>query len=291
MIEMVEKAVAESGVTIACCQMEPHVGDKEGNVAKSLKFAADAADQGANVILLPELANTGYVFETRNEAYELAEEVPDGETTLKWEAFAKDRGVYLAAGISELGGGCLYNSCVLLGPEGYIGKYRKLHLFNREKLFFEPGDMGLPVFDTPIGRFGMIVCYDMWFPEVIRIYVLEGADLILNVTNWVGSKNTRDSTVVEAVLIAQAHLNAVFIAAADRIGVERGQPFLGRSMIADPTGKVLAGPASFVDEGIIYAECNLMDARTRKRKTRLNNIVHDRRDDVYDKLLGYRVER
>ena len=282
---------AESLVTIACCQIEPHVGEKDENVEKTLMFANEAIDQGAYIVLLPELANTGYMFNTRKEAFSLAEVVPGGETTQRWEELAKDRGVYLAAGIAEREGYSLYNTSVLIGPDGFIGSYRKLHLWNREKLFFEPGDLGLPVFHTPIGRLGMIVCYDMWFPELIRIYALQGADLILNVTNWVaGSEAERDSRVTEAVCVAQAHLSSVFVAAADRIGVERGQPFLGRSMIVSPTGGVLAGPASFDEEEIVYAECNLSEARKRKRKTRLNHVVHDRRTDVYDVLLGYDEE-
>jgi predicted amidohydrolase len=282
---------AESLIKIACCQIEPHVGQKEENVDKTIRFAKEASNHGAHIILLPELANTGYVFETREEAFDLAEVVPGGETSRRWEEFARDRGVYLAAGIAEREGSQLYNSSVLIGPDGYIGSYRKLHLWNREKLFFEPGDLGLPVFHTPLGRMAMYVCYDMWFPEITRIYALQGVDLILNVTNWVaGSEAERDSRVTEAVCVANAHLSSIFIAAADRIGVERGQPFLGRSMIASPTGEVLAGPASFDGEEIIYAECNLAEARTRKRRTRLNHVVHDRRTDVYDVLLGYDEE-
>ncbi|MCW4036250.1 MAG: nitrilase family protein [Candidatus Bathyarchaeota archaeon] len=282
---------AESLITIACCQIEPHVGEKDENVEKTLMFANEAIDQGAYIVLLPELANTGYMFNTRKEAFNLAEVVPGGETTRRWEELAQDRGVYLVAGIAEREGYSLYNTSVLIGPDGFIGSYRKLHLWNREKLFFEPGDLGLPVFHTPIGRLGMIVCYDMWFPELIRIYALQGADLILNVTNWVaGSEAERDSKVTEAVCVAQAHLSSVFVAAADRIGVERDQPFLGRSMIVSPTGEVLAGPASFDEEEIIYADCNLSEARRRKRKTRLNHVVHDRRTDIYDVLLGYDEE-
>lgn len=288
---MSRSSKAESLIKIACCQIEPHVGQKEENVDKTIRFAEEAANHGAHIILLPELANTGYVFETREEAFGLAEVVPGGETYSRWEEFARDCGVYLVAGIAEREGSQLYNSSVLIGPDGYIGSYRKLHLWNREKLFFEPGDLGLPVFHTPLGCMAMYVCYDMWFPEITRIYALQGVDLILNVTNWVaGSEAERDSRVTEAVCVANAHLSSIFIAAADRIGVERGQPFLGRSMIASPTGEVIAGPASFDGEEIIYAECNLSEARTRKRRTRLNHVVHDRRTDVYDVFLGYDEE-
>jgi len=278
----------ESAVRIGCCQIEPKVGRKQENVEKTILFAEEAAEGGADIILLPELANTGYVFETRSEAFELSEEVPKGETVQAWESFARKQKAYLVAGISEREEGRLYNSSVLIGPDGYIGKYRKLHLWDREKLFFEPGDLGLPIFHTPFGRLAMYICYDMWFPELARIYALLGVDAILNVTNWVASENrTEDGRVTEAICVAQANLNSIFIAAADRIGVERGQPFLGRSMIASPTGELLAGPASYDAEEIVYADCNLSEARTRKRKTRLNHIVLDRRTDIYDALLGY----
>jgi len=144
----------ESPVKIGCCQIEPQVGHKEENVEKTLRFAGEAAGQGADLIVLPELANTGYVFNTRGEAYRLSEEVPGGETTRLWEEFAKEHRVYLAAGIAEREGGRLYNSSVLIGPKGYIGKYRKLHLWNREKLFFEPGGprpAGVPHARGPAG--------------------------------------------------------------------------------------------------------------------------------------------
>ena len=148
-------------VKIACCQFEPKIGEKEKNIKKGLRIADEAKNQGANIIILPELANSGYVFNSRREAFDLSEEVPEGETTRVWEEFAKKHELYLATGISELSADRLYNSSVLLGPEGYIGKYRKLHLWSREKLFFEPGDLGLPLFHTPVGRMAMYICYDM----------------------------------------------------------------------------------------------------------------------------------
>ncbi len=279
--------VHESRVLIACCQIEPRIGDKEGNLKKTLEFAEKAATEGADIIVLPELANTGYVFSTRGESLDLSEEVPGGDSVRLWEEFSKSNGVYLAAGIAERADDRLYNSSVLIGPGGYIGKYRKLHLWNREKLFFEPGNLGLPVFHTPLGRLAMYICYDMWFPEMTRAYALMGVDLILNPTNWVTPDLERETgRLTEAVCSSQAHLNSVFIAAADRIGTERGQPFMGSSMIASPSGKVIGGPASLDREEIVCAECDLMDARASKRKTRFNNVLSDRRTDVYDIVLG-----
>ncbi|MGQ9680477.1 MAG: nitrilase family protein [Candidatus Bathyarchaeia archaeon] len=278
----------ESIVKVACCQIEPKICLKDENLKKTLDYICEAAGEGAGLILLPELVNTGYVFNSRREAYEMAEKIPEGDTTQAWIECAEKHGIYLAAGIAERDGDRLYNSSVFVGPEGFLGNYRKLHLWNREKLFFEPGDLGLPVYNTPLGRLGMYICYDMWFPEMTRIYAMQGVDLILNVTNWVASdKPSEDGRLTEAVCVANAYMNAVFIAAADRIGVERGQPFLGMSMIVSPSGELSGGPASYDGEEIVYAECNLSEARLRKRKTRLNHIILDRRTDVYDALLGY----
>ncbi|MCD6264263.1 nitrilase family protein [Candidatus Bathyarchaeota archaeon] len=283
-----EERVRESLVRVACCQIEPRVGCKEENVEKTLRFIEEAVKEGAEVVVLPELANTGYVFETRREAFGLSEPVPEGPTTEAWEETAKEHGIYIAAGIAEREGHSLYNTGVLLGPEGYLGKYRKLHLWYREKLFFEPGDLGLPVFNTEIGRLAMMICYDMWFPEVARIYAVQGVDLLLNITNWVAAREPRgEERVTMAICMAQSHVNSVFMAAADRVGVERGQAFLGHSLITAPTGLPIAGPASRDKEEIIIAECNLSEARRAKRKTRLNFTMLDRRIDLYDVLLGY----
>lgn len=280
--------IGESPVRVACIQFEPRVGEKEENLKRVLKLAQEAADKGAELILLPELSNTGYVFESRREAYELSEEVPHGETVEEWAELTKSRGIYLVGGVAERAGSALYNTSVLSGPMGYLGKYRKLHLWDREKLFFEPGDLGFPVFQTPLGRLAMGICYDLWFPETIRIYSLKRADIVLMPANWVciGDK-VEEGRLVEALCVAQAHMNGVFIAAADRVGVERGQSFLGRSMVVSPRGRILAGPASYEGEELIYADLNLADSRLKKVRTGLNHIIHDRRIDLYGSLLGY----
>ena len=115
---------------------------------------------------MPELANTGYVFETREEAFDLAEVVPGGEISRRWEEFVRDRGVYLAAGIAERKGSQLYNSSVLIGPDGTLGAIASSTSRNRDKLFFEPDDLGLPVFHTPLGRLAMYVFYVMNYKTV-----------------------------------------------------------------------------------------------------------------------------
>ena len=123
-------------------RMEPAVGHKQANVEKSLGLIGEAASNGAKLIVLPELANSGYVFESREEAFALAEVVPEGETTKAWIRIARERGLYIVAGICEREGDTLYNSSVLVGPHGHVGTFRKVHLWNEENLFFEPGNLG-----------------------------------------------------------------------------------------------------------------------------------------------------
>lgn len=283
----------ESEVRVACIQMEPVVGRKEANVAKSLQMIAAAADNGARLIVLPELCNSGYVFETREEAFGLAEAVPGGPTCRSWMQLAAERGLYLVAGIAERDGKTLYNAAVLIGPDGHIGTFRKMHLWNEENLFFEPGNLGFPVFRTAIGRIAAFICYDGWFPESYRLCALQGADIICIPTNWVPipGQDPKREAMANILCMAAAHSNSVFVAAADRVGVERGQPFNGQSLIVSYTGWPVGGPASPTKEEIIYADVNLADARRKRNWNEYNQVLRDRRIDVYDEMLGSDSER
>ena len=175
----------ESNVRIACLQMEPRVGEKDKNLARSLEMIDEAAAAGAKLVVLPELCNSGYVFATREEALGLAEEIPDGPTCRDWAGAAARHGLHIVAGIAERDGRALYNAAVVVGPQGVIGKYRKNHLWAAENLFFEPGDLGVPVFRTDIGRVAAAICYDIWFPETFRLAAIQGADILCVPTNWV----------------------------------------------------------------------------------------------------------
>jgi len=278
----------EAEIRIACIQMEPKVGRKKANVKKSLELLAAAANNGAKLAVLPELTNSGYVFESRDEAFDLAEEIPEGLTTQAWCDAAVDHGLYIVAGIAERDDNTLYNSAVIIGPAGYIGRFRKVHLWNEENLFFEPGNLGFPVFRTPIGRIGAMICYDGWFPEGHRLLALQGADLICIPTNWVPipGQDSKREAMANILCMAAAHSNSVFIAAADRVGRERGQPFIGQSLIVSYTGWPVAGPASAKDEEIIYADVNLSDARRSRNWNEYNQVLRDRRSDLYDEMLG-----
>src|SRR3972149_3525520 len=172
------KARDEAAIKIACVQMAPVVGHKDDNVRRSLDMIEEAAENGARLIVLPELCNSGYVFETREEAFALSEKVPDGPTSVAWGEVASKHGLHIVAGINEREGEALYISSVVIGPHGHVGTFRKVHLWNEENLFFEPGNLGFPVFKTPIGRIGTFICYDGWFPESYRLCALQGAGIV-----------------------------------------------------------------------------------------------------------------
>ena len=276
------------GFVIACIQMEPHVGARRDNVACSIRHIESAAKNGASLVVLPELANSGYVFADRDEAFSLAEELPNGATAQLFTEAARRLGIHIVAGIAERAGERLYNSAIFTGPSGPIGVYRKLHLWGDEKRFFEPGDLGVPVFDTPLGRIAIAICYDGWFPEIYRLAATRGADLVCMPTNWVPMPAQPDDRPAMATTLAMAaaHSNGLAIACANRIGTERGQPFIGQSLIVGGDGWPVAGPASTDQEEVLYAAIDLKRTRAQRTLSAFNHVLDDRRGDVYDPMLG-----
>ena len=283
----------ESRVRVACLQMELCVGEKDRNLAHGLEMIARAADAGADLVVLPELCNSGYVFNTREEARNLAEEIPDGPACRVWTDAAARHEMHIVAGIAEREGRALYNSAVVVGPQGVIGTYRKNHLWAAENLFFEPGNLGVPVFHTDIGRIAVAVCYDIWFPEVFRLAAIQGADILCVPTNWVPMPDQPAGLPKMSNILAMggAHSNSMFVAAADRVGVERGQPFIGNSLVVSYTGWPIAGPASDDREEMLIADVNLSDARRKRNWNDFNQVLRDRRTDLYAENLGAGVQR
>jgi predicted amidohydrolase len=267
---------------VSCIQFEPVIGDVVGNLSRSCALVREAAASGSRLIVLPELANTGYVFETLEEARGLAELVPDGPSTRAWSALARELGVHLVAGVTERDSDTLYNSALVSGPDGYIGTYRKAHLWDRENLFFAKGNLGFPVFDTALGKIGVAICYDGWFPETFRQLAIQGAEIVCVPTNWVPMPDQPSGEAAMANVLhrAAAHSNGIFIACADRVGVERGQRFEGQSLIIGPRGWTLAGPASRIKPETLTALVDLA-AAGRKDLNAFNSLLRDRRADVY----------
>ena len=283
-----------SPVRVAVVQFEPHVGveNLKANATAVEERLTTAADHGAGLIVLPELATTGYVFETREEAYAHSEPVPGGRSVDMFTRIAAERDVYIVGNVVEQSNGRLYDTAVLVGPDGYIGRYRKTHLWNTEKLWFTPGDEGFSVFDTRIGRIGLLVCWDIWFPETARIVTQLGADIICIPTGWVWTPpplyDASGVCMAAHLTITAAHANNVFIATADRIGQERGAGFMGNSLIAGTNGWPVDRIAGPDEDTIIYADIDLTAARTAPIWNQLNDLHRDRRTDLYDQMLGYR---
>lgn len=282
-----------SPVRVAVVQFEPHVGveNLKANAMAVEKRISEAAEAGAGLIVLPELATTGYLFETRDEAFAHAEAVPDGPTVASFARLAAEHGVYIVGCVAERAGAKLFDTAILVGPEGYIGRYRKTHLWNTEKLWFTPGDEGFSVYDTPIGRIGLLVCWDIWFPETARIVTQLGADIICIPTGWVWTPpplyDASGVCMAAHLTITAAHANNVFIATADRIGVERGAGFMGNSLIAGTNGWPIDRIAGPDEDTILYADVDLTQARTAPIWNQNNDLHRDRRTDLYDQMLGY----
>ena len=275
-------------VNVSVVQFAPLIANPEANRARSAELIART---GADLVVLPEASNAGYVFADRAEAYAYAEPVPDGPACRAWLQLCRRYGMYVVAGVTERAGDAVYNSAVLLGPDGHVGTYRKCHLWNDEKRLFAPGDLGFPVYETPLGRIAMTICYDEWFPETFRLCALGGADIVCVPTNWVPVPGQPDGlpTMANMMTMTGAHSNQVYVAAADRVGTERGQRFIGSSLIVDHRGWPLAGPADGTSETVLTAVCDLVGSRTERRDNPFNQPLRDRRVDVYAEKLGYMV--
>lgn len=263
---------------IVCQQLAPRVGSFEHNREASRNAIAAAVHERADVVVLPELVNSGYMFESPQEAAAAAI-TRDDELLHEWAAAAGHGGAVVVAGFCERGAdGRVYNSAVVLDGGGVIGVYRKTHLWDREKLWFEPGDQPPPVFDTPVGRIGVLVCYDLEFPEMPRQLALAGAELIAVPTNWpLGDRPGGERPPEVTIAMAAARVNRVFIACCDRTGTERGQEWTGGTSIIDESGWVVASQSAL---GSARAVVDLTHARD-KSLTRLADVLGDRRPELY----------
>jgi len=267
---------------VAVCQLGLAVGEVESNRAAAVGAVVAAAGQGAELVVLPELCDSGYVFTGEAEARTLATRAADSPTLREWQALAAGYRTTIAGGFCELGeDGLLYNSAALIGPGGVLAVYRKAHLWDAEKLVFTPGDAPPPVVDLPFGRVGLMICYDLEFPEWVRLAALAGADLIAAPVNWPAMPVPADERPCDVVRVqADACVNGVFIAVADRCRVERGVSWVGGTVIVGPDGYPLAGPATADEPAILVASCELARARN-KQVSAHNDVFADRRPLLY----------
>jgi predicted amidohydrolase len=276
---------AAADTVVACCQLGPRFGELERNRAASCAAITAAADAGAGVVVLPELAVSGYVFADAQEALGLAEPV-DGPSVAAWAALARERDLVVVGGLCERDGDVLRNSAVLIDAGGLRAVYRKAHLWDREDRVFAPGSEAPPVIETAVGRIGIMVCYDLEFPEWVRMPALEGADLLCAPVNWPAGPRPAGERPAEVVRAqAAAATNRMFIAACDRAGAERGVDWVGGSVIVDPDGFPLAGPAGADEVATLVARCRLGDARD-KRLGERNDALADRRPELYGPLTA-----
>lgn len=240
---------------VAVAQMEPRLGENERNLEAGLVRFDEAVAAGADLLVLPECAIPGYMFESLEEAMPFAEEIP-GPTTEALEEACRRLGAHVVCGLLEREGDVLYNAAVLVGPDGLIGSYRKTHLpFLGVDRFTTPGDE-LTVFDTPLGRIGLEICYDLRFPEVTRTLALRGAEIVAHPTNFPMAAKVQ----TEVITLARAAENRIYLLTANRVGKERWGEFCGWSQIVDPFGKRLA-EADETEEKLLVADIDLEKAR------------------------------
>jgi predicted amidohydrolase len=249
-----------------------------GNVRANLeKIERMLDEEEADLIVLPELCTTGYQFVSTEEIRSLAEPVTEGETVRRLTAFCRKKKFFLVAGIVESADDVCYNSSVLVGPEGWIGTYRKIHLFWDEKLWFQPGNLGFRVWDIGSAKIGMMICFDWFFPESARTLALSGADILCHPANLV-------LPYCPDAMITRSVENRVYSATANRIGSEeRGGKskltFIGKSQITDVKGKLLFR-LNENEEGLRIADIDPALARD-KQVTEMNHLFQDRRPEMY----------
>jgi predicted amidohydrolase len=248
-----------SKTTIACVQMDVAIGDVEANRRGIVERMQAAAESGAELVFFPECALTGYCIDSLEEAAAFAETI-DGRSSDAISEVCRETGAHAVVGFIEKDGSSFYNAAMLVGPDGVIGDYRKVHLpFLGVDRFLTPGDKQFRVFELPFGRIGINICYDASFPEAARALKLLGAELIILPTNWpTGAWRT-----AEFIINARACENHVNFAAVNRCGVERGWEFIGRTKVVDMNGDTLV-EASRQGEEMLSIEVDLQEANKNK---------------------------
>ncbi len=269
---------------IAAVQMDVTLADIAGNLSRMITKTRETRAAGAELTIFPECALTGYCFDSIDEARPYAESIP-GPSVDKMAALCAELGGFVVFGLLEKEGARVFNALALVGPQGLIGSYRKIHLPRLGvDMYTDFGDRPFAVHEINGLRIGMNICYDGGFPESGRCLALLGADLIVLPTNWPpGAEAAADYAIN-----TRAMENTVYYAAADRVGVERGVPFIGKSKICDPLGKTL-GYADHTHEEILYADIDVSRSRNKHliRKAGVNEVnrIADRHPEMYSKLV------
>jgi predicted amidohydrolase len=270
-------------ITISIAQIDIAFADRERNLARMIQVLEQTAAKGAKLTVFPEAALTGYCFDSLNDARPHAEPIP-GPSTERMTQVCRKLGVFVVYGLLEADGDRIFNACALVGPEGVVGSYRKIHLpFLGVDRFTTPGDRPFTIHEAAGMKIGMHICYDGGFPESARCMMLLGADLVVLPTNWPPGSECMAGFAVNT----RAMENNIYYAACDRVGDERGFHFIGQSKICDPSGRALA-EAPHDGEEILYAEIDVEKAR-RKKIIRVPNLheidrLRDRRPEMYGQI-------
>ena len=276
---------------LVAVQTNPIVGEAVENLAEMERIISDVPPAPQRLFVFPEMGTSGYFFKERDLLWQISEPVPTGTITRKIEGIAASQDCYIVAGLPERDGKALYNTAILVGPQGYITKYRKLHLWNKEKLLYDPGNLGVVIAETPIGRIGLIICYDLWFPELARIIGLQGADIIAMpaalVWNDTPAHIKRGYYLADYVAMVTAHLNQVYLAMASQVGRYGEHWLFGSSILVSPYGWPLMEPAGDEKPAVLQAEVDYLRGRRLRGWGSLDDLNKDRRTDVYGKFLGY----
>jgi predicted amidohydrolase len=269
-------------IRLALAQISNKREDKEANLQKIEKLTFKANEQGANIVIFPEMSLTGYVV--RDQSYELAETIP-GPSVERIEALAKKTEMHIIFGMPELSEkaqATVFNTAVLVGPQGLIGKYRKMYLPTHsvfeEKRYFRPG-YEPAAFQTDFGNIGLCICYDIFFPEVIRLSRLKGAQLIVCIS---ASPAVRRS-YFETLTCARAIENTAYVAYVNLAGVQDGLQFWGGSRLVSPNGDVVA-KAKYDEEDFVICDVDFSDLRTAET---FIPTLRDLRPELFDKLKEY----
>ncbi|MCX6012388.1 MAG: carbon-nitrogen hydrolase family protein [Chloroflexi bacterium] len=272
-------------IKIAAVQTDIKLMDPNYNLDKIISSSNTATKDGAQLIIFPECTLTGYVYTSREEAMPFMETIP-GPSTDRLSSVCNKLGVHIVVGLLEKDKDKNYNSAALIGPDGLIGKYRKVHLpFLGIDRYLDSGNDPFRVFKTPIGNIGIHICYDCLFPECARVMALEGADIIVLPTNWPEGRGI----VSQHIVIARAYENRVFLAAVNRVGIERGVRFIGKSKIISPSGQILSDAGD--EDIILYSEVNLSEAREKRVVIKPGEFelgfMQDRKPELYMKICEY----
>ncbi len=259
---------------VATVQFEPTMFEKERNIARLLELCEAAAAAGARLIVTPEMGTTGYCWFDRAEVAPFVETVP-GPTTDRFAALASKHDCYVVVGLPEVDDGIYFNSAVLVGPDGVIGRHRKTHPYISEPKWSAPGDLGHQVFDTPIGRIALLICMDIHFIETARLAALRGADIICHISNWLAERTPAP------YWISRAFENGCYVIESNRWGLERTVQFSGGSCVIAPDGSVAAVLDS--GDGFVVADVDLDAARA--RRVGGEAVFAQRRPELYAELM------